>query len=275
MAIIKVKRTGLLLGSAVMASTPALAACTAGPTYDEWAATDGAAGRINLDEVQKAFKESESATEFERKVNEVYEGDGLVLIRASQDGDQLTLEGFEDLDKDNEIDDSRDDLLFSIVKANDDHEMRGHGANSYYHSSFGAGNFLFSYLLLSAFLPGPYFYRTPPGYARGTLSRQRANHRSSPQYRSQVSRNSKFFRQQKGFAGSRYDQAGRNLGSTRQGYMASQKSSGAFKSSGTGVRSSWGSTGGRSGGRFGGFFRGGGGAQTVIGLDRWQGDDPA
>ena len=48
------------------------------------------------------------------------------------------------------------------------------------------------------------------------------------------------------------------------------KTSGAFKSSGTGVRSSWGSgrVGGRSGGLFG-SFRGGGGAQVVIGLDRW------
>ena len=268
----RIKRTGLLLGGAVMASTPVLAACAVGPTYDQWAATDGAAGRINLDEVQEAFKKSESVTGFEKKVNEIYEGDGLVLIRASQDDDGLLLEGFEDLNKNNEIDDSQDDLLFSIVQGNDkNNELRGHGSNSYYRNSFGGGNFLFTYLLLSS-LRGPYFYRTPPGYARSTLSRQRTNHRSSPKYRSQVSRNSKFFRQQKGFAGSRYDQAGRSQSTARQGYQSRQKSSGAFKSSGTGVRSKWGSGGGRSGGRFGGF-RGGGGSQTVIGVDRWQDDD--
>ena len=66
-------------GTMVLAG-PALAACAMGPTYEQWAETDGAAGRINLEEVQEAFKKSESPSEFERRVNEIYEGDSLVLI---------------------------------------------------------------------------------------------------------------------------------------------------------------------------------------------------
>ena len=86
-----------------------------------------------------------------------------MFIRARQDGERLTLEGYEDLDNNSEIDDSRDDLLFTIVKdENDQNEMRGHGANGYYNSSFGGGNFLFTYLLLSSFSRGPY----PPGERR-------------------------------------------------------------------------------------------------------------
>ena len=46
----------------------------------------------------------------------------------------------------------------------------------------------------------------------------------------------------------------------RQSYIGNQKSSGAFKSSGTGVRSSFGKSGGRSGG-----MRGAGGGQVIIG----------
>ena len=84
------KWTAVSLGG-VVAASPLIAACGSGASYDNWAATDGAAGRINLDDVQEAFKDSKSATEFEEKVNKIYEGDGLVLIRAKQDGENLTL----------------------------------------------------------------------------------------------------------------------------------------------------------------------------------------
>jgi hypothetical protein len=82
------------MGMATFAGTlvvagPTIAACSTGPSYDEWAATDGAAGRINMEDVQNAFKASKSATDFEKKVNRIYEGDGVVLIRSKQDGEAL------------------------------------------------------------------------------------------------------------------------------------------------------------------------------------------
>ncbi len=263
---------------ALIAAGPVIAACSSGPSYDEWAATDGAAGRINLDDVQKAFEDSESATDFEKRVNEIYEGDGLVLVRARQDPDALVLEGWEDLNGNYEIDDANDDKLFDIVKRNEEHEMRGYGANSYYHNSFGAGNFLFTYMLISTISPLGYYYYTPPLYARGTLNTYRDNYRGTSGYRSQVSQNSRYFTSQRtGFASSRYNSAGQNLSSARTSYRATQQSSGAYRSSSTGVRSSWGSTN-RSGairsssvGRSGGGFRGFGGGQAIIGLDRWAG----
>ena len=94
------KRTLAVLAGGVLVSGPVFAACSSGPTYDQWAATDGAAGRINLDAVQEAYKESKSATEFEKRVNRIYEGDGIVLIRASQDGSRQMVEAFEDLNGD-------------------------------------------------------------------------------------------------------------------------------------------------------------------------------
>ena len=151
-------RRKLRLGAAlslggIVAAAPLIAAC-GGPSYEDWAATDGAAGRINLDDVQEAFKNSDDATEFEQRVNEIYEGDGIILIRAKQDGETLTLEGWEDLNKDNGIDEADDDQLFAIVRdTNGDHEMRGYHGNGYYHSAWGPGNFLFTYLLISAVTP--------------------------------------------------------------------------------------------------------------------------
>lgn len=257
-----------------VATGPAIAACSSGPTYDDWAATDGAAGRINLDDVQNSFKKSKSATEFEKRVNQIFEGDGMVLIRSEQTDTALILEGWEDLDGSNTIDDTRDDRLFTITQKDDkSYDMQGYHANSYYRSSFGAGDFLFTYLLLSAVTGPRYFYSTPRGYAGTTLRGERNSYRKTGTYERQVRTNSAYYSRQKSFAGSRYDSTGRNLSTARQGYQSSSRSSGSFKSSATGVRSSWGTvgrTGFSSGGGRGGF-RGGGGGQTIIGSIREMG----
>ena len=246
--------TALSLGG-IVAASPLLAACGGGPSYEDWAATDGAAGRINLDDVQAAFKSSDNATDFERRVNEIYEGDGIVLIRARQDGAQLTLEGWEDLNGNNDIDDDADDQLFSIVRGtNDEYDMRGHGGNGYYNSHFGAGNFLMTYMLISAISPRGYYYSTPP--SRGTQMRgQRNSYRQSSSYGRQAQRNTSFNRK---FSGSRFQQAQGNLSSNRRTYQSTQRTSGNFKSSSTVSRSRSGSfrSSGRSGGRgFGGSMR--------------------
>lgn len=246
--------TAIFTGSLV-AGAPLIAACSSGPSYDEWAATDGAAGRINLDDVQEAFKNSQSASEFEERVNQIYEGDGVILIRALQDGDRLTLEGWEDLNGSNDIEDNQDDRLFSIVKVNEEYDMRGYGANGYYNSHFGAGDFLFTYLLISSFNRGPYFYHTPVSSAP-TLRNQRNNYRQSTAYQNQRARNSTYATRQQGFAGSRYQQAGRNTSAARQSYQQTQRSSGAFRSSSAVSRSSGISGISRSSS---GAFRGGGG----------------
>ena len=249
-----------LLAGATLLAAPVAAACDSGPSYEQWAETAGAAGRINLDAVQEAFKDSSSATDFEDRVNKIYEGDGIVLIRVEQDGSRTLLEGWEDLNKSKAIEDSEDDRLFSIVEDNGQHEMRGYGANGYYHHGFGAGDFLFTYLIISS-LTGPrYAYHTPVN-RYDTISRDRTQYRNSSSYRSQVSKNSNYFNKQKTFAGSQYDQASKNVSSSRQKYLSSQKTSGSFKSSSTGVRSSWGSTSGSSSlSRSRSGFTGGGGS---------------
>ena len=246
-------KLGMISGG-IIATGPLLVACGGGLSADEWAATDGAAGRINLDDVQEAFKKSKSATDFERRVNEIYEGDGLIYIRAekSEETGTLTLEGWEDLNGNNEIDDAGDDLLFSIVEEGEKNTMRGHGSNGYYHNSFGGGNFLFTYLLLSS-LRGPYFYHTPYGVGYGgTMRTQRTGYRRSSGYTTQVSKNSRFQSNQKRFAGSRFQQAGRNQSSARGTYQNRQRTTGTFKSSSNISRTSAGTARGGSGVRGGG-----------------------
>ena len=260
-------RTAISLGG-IVAAAPLVAACSSGPSYEDWAATDGAAGSINLDDVQAAFKDSKSATDFERRVNEIYEGDGLIIIRASQDGNTLTLEGWEDLNGNNDIDEAQDDQLFSIVKGADDkHNMRGHNANGYYNRGFGGGNFLMTYMLISAISPRGYYYSTPINRG-GAMRSNRTRYRQSSSYGRQVQRNSTFGRRQASFAGSRYQQAKSNVSSNRRTYQSARRSSGTFKNSNSITRGRSGSTRslGRSGG---GGGRGGGGAMRVLSRRRF------
>ncbi len=237
----RISRMALAMSAgSVLVGAPLLVACgdsSSGATYDQWAATDGAAGRINLDDVQLAFQQSSSATEFERRVNEIYEGDGIILIRASQDGNRLTLEGWEDLDANNQIDDAADDQLFAIIKEDEQHQLQGYHANSYYHSHFGAGDFLFTYLLISSLNRGPYFYQTIPDRATD-IRRDRTSYRGSSRYDTQLNRNQQYTSRQQTFAGSRYREAGRGVSSSRQTYQQTQKSSGAFRTSSSATRSS-------------------------------------
>ncbi len=255
--------TAISLGG-VVAAAPLIAACGGGPSYEDWAATDGAAGRINLDDVQQAFQDSKSATDFEERVNQIYEGDGLVIVRARQDGDALTLEGWEDLNGNYEIDDATDDQLFSIVKgSNNEYDMQGYHSNSYYRSHFGAGDFLFTYLLISAISPRGYYYSTP--ISRGpTMQSQRTTYRQSSGYSRQAQRNSSYSSKQASFAGSKYQQSRTNLSSNRTSYRQTQQSTGAFKTSNSVSRGSSGIF--RSSGSSGGF--GGGGAMRVRGQGR-------
>ena len=237
----RISRMALAVSAgSLLAGAPLLAACgpsSSGPSYSQWAATDGAAGRINLDDVQVAFQESSSATEFESRVNEIYEGDGIILIRSRQDGDRLTLEGWEDLDGNSIIDDAADDQLFAIIKEDDQHQLQGYHANSYYNSRFGAGDFLFTYLIFSSMGRGGYYYQTVPGRAT-TIRQERATHRGSSRYDSQLGRNRQYTSRQQTFSGSRYQEAGRGVSSGRQTYQQTQRSSGAFRSSSTLTRSS-------------------------------------
>ena len=206
--------------------------------------------------MQTAFKESESVTDFEKRVNQIFEGDGIVLIKAEQTDTAFVLEGWENLDGNVRIDEGTDEKLFTITQKEDkSHEMRGHYANSYYHSTWGAGNFLFTYLLLSSFAGPRYVYVTPASRV-SPIRTERSLYRNSSAYKSQVSRNGSYFNRQKGFAGSSYDSANRNRSTARQSYQSRARSTGAFRSSGTGVRSSWGASGrsGFSSGRSGGFL---------------------
>jgi len=271
----KRKRMGmsLLLGSGMLVAGPVIAGCTtSGVSADQWAATEGAIGRINMEEVEEAFKKSKTVEEFEKRLNEIYEGDGIVLIRAKDEDGKRVIEGYEDLNRNFDVDPEKDDLLFTITNEGNNNDLRGNGANQHYRSSFGGGNFLFTYLLFSSLGRGGFGYSTPRARAP-QIESQRNSYRNGSEYTGgpaarggQVQKNSAYYNKQSSANRSSYTNAGRNLSPARQSYIGTQKTSGGFKSSNTGVRSGFGKFGGSSGRG----ASGGGGGQIIIGRGRWQ-----
>ncbi len=144
-----------MLGGGMVAGSPLIAACSSIPfigasdekRFEEWKATDGATGRINLQAVEEAFKASwdfGNAKDFETRVNEIYEGDGVVVFRVyhiigDEEVRRFRLEGWEDLDFDGRIDRSTDEGLFIINEEKNEYFLIGHLANGYYRSRFGLG----------------------------------------------------------------------------------------------------------------------------------------
>ncbi len=278
--MVKRKRMGmsLLLGAGMIVAGPVIAGCSSGSSVSaaEWAATEGAIGRINMDAVKDAFEKSKTIEEFEKRLNEIYEGDRIVLVRAKEEGSVRTIEAFEDLNGDGDMDPAQDDLLFTITNENDSNNLQGHGSNRHYSSFGGGGNFLFTYLIFSSLTRGGYGYFTPRSRV-GQMQTQRNNYRNSSAYAGgssggggQVKSNSDYYSRQKATNGTAYNSAGRQLSSSRQSYIGTQRASGAFRTSNTGVRSGFGkfSSAGRSGGR-GGGASGGGGAQVILRRGRW------
>ena len=135
----KFRKAGTGKSIAVFASVGALVASgTIGcggkaSKQQDWMVTDVATGRINLDAVKNALETSKDLSEFENRVNEIYEGDNLVLIRVEGNEDQITISGFEDLNQSNAIEEGKDEKLFSISIADKKYEVYGHSTNDYYY----------------------------------------------------------------------------------------------------------------------------------------------
>ena len=102
-------------------------------SQQDWMVTDVATGRINLDAVKDALETSKDLSEFENRVNEIYEGDNLVLIRLEGNETQTIISGFEDLNQSNSIEEAQDDKLFSITVEEQKYEIYGHSTNDYYY----------------------------------------------------------------------------------------------------------------------------------------------
>ena len=198
----------------------------------DWMATDGATGRINLDAVKDALETSKDLSEFEKRVNEIYEGDNLVLIRVEEKGTQKIISGFEDLNQSNAIEEAKDDKLFSITVDEEKYEVYGHGSNRYYY--YGSDysydyddddNKRFMHWLMHAphSTSDSIMHQTSrSGAAQMRLDRD--SFRSSSAYTDQRSANKAFFARQKASNPQAFSSSTKNVSSQRSTYQQKQLS---------------------------------------------------
>jgi hypothetical protein len=131
---------------------------------------DTTLGRINMEAVQAAFEQASDVEDFETRINQIHEGDHLVLIRVRNEQGATITEAWEDLDDSGQVDEQADDLLFSMTLAHQDRTARleGQGVNSYYSHEYppqytppAAGGFWTGFIVANMVRPN-WVYVTPP-----------------------------------------------------------------------------------------------------------------
>ena len=198
----------------------------------DWMTTEVATGRINLDAVKDALETSQDLNEFEKRVNEIYEGDNLVLIMVEDKETQIIISGFEDLNRSNAIELAQDDKLFSITVEEENYEVYGHSSNDYYYydrdysydnDNDGDNNrpFMFWLLHKQHSTSDQIMYQTNPKRA-AQMQRDRDRFRSSSAYSAQLGANKAFFSQQRSRNPQAFSSSTKNLSSQRSTYRQKQ-----------------------------------------------------
>ncbi len=250
---------------------------------EQWASSPGTRGFINLDDVKDAFMESDRIADFERKLNEIYGGDNLLLldIRKTHTG-LLGIEAVEDLNKNNKRD-PRDDLIFTLTADQKAKKatLMGRGANGFYEESWEynppepqdefekeryAGDYYqdHPHIYFPHFyywgLPYHHYYSSPSRL--GSIDRHRTSYRGEPGFQRQIMRNDSYADRMKTKHGSKFNRSIQNISGTRKSYMTQNLRSSSFRSglssgkgrAGWGVRSNMASLGSyKPSSSFGGF----------------------
>lgn len=214
-----------------------------------WKKSNGTQGLINMRAVKDAFNKRKEAKEFEKRLNEIFEGDNLVLIKSDKVEGGFKLEAFEDLDNNKEIDSNKDDLLFVLTVKNGLCTLKGMGKNSYFEESWpynersekrhysNHGSHSHFYYWYYTRRWGGYY---TPASSYNSLYAWRNSYRGSSRFRTQISRNNSFASDMQTSHGSKYTNTKES--SVRQSHINSSYNSAGFndKLAAAKSKSSWG-----------------------------------
>lgn len=203
-----------------------------GRSKERWATTENTTVELDFDKVNEAFKAAEGPEDFERRVNEIYQGSEVISV-AVQDLDAKTqvVTGFFDKNSDGSVQDP--EKVFSIRRDVSGEgaaqiQTSGFGPYGYYHSPVMslASGMLLGAMVSSALRPNymPVYtqpYTTPPGRAPDLRSHREAYRASNP---SSVdhSRSSQTGRRYNNAGGSRFG-SGKSGAGSRFGVRRSER----------------------------------------------------
>jgi hypothetical protein len=180
----------ILLAAAVSVGPMTIAGCSQEPQRTErWATTENTNVEIDWDKVNEAYKQANGPEDFEKRVNEIYEGGEVISVAVQDDGARAqVVTGFFDKDKSGSVDEG--EKIFTITReitgeGQAQVQTMGHGAYASYHSpmlSIVSGMMLGS-MLSNAFSPHYVpVYTTPymTSAARvGHLHNERSSYRAA------------------------------------------------------------------------------------------------
>ena len=128
--------SNLVIAALAVASLP-LVACDTRRT-ERWATTENTNVRLDWDKVNEAFKTADGPGDFEKRVNEIYEGDEVISVSVQDvDASNQVVTGFFDKDKSGTVQDG--EKIFTIKRSvtgegTGNYQTQGHGAFGYYSS---------------------------------------------------------------------------------------------------------------------------------------------
>ncbi len=255
----KKNKTRASIAAAGLAAAAMVSGCSR--SDEDWANAPGTNGHVNLDAVKEAFQKSQEIAKFEQRVNEIHEGDKLVIFRAEKVSGGFEYTAIEDLNGDKKPG-RGDDKLFTLLVANGTATLNGTGVNSYYkqswpydpakvaaptsttkssHSRRHHSHFYHWYGYRRYGWGGGY-YTSAPRFA--SMSKHRDSYRSGAAFQSQVKANAQFEQKMSQRYGSSFRKSATKVSPARKSYISKSLSSGSYKSgrstSGWGVRSSQG-----------------------------------
>lgn len=192
----------------VIASSVSLVSCTTSSRTEHYVSPqiEGVSQRINLDEVEKAFLNTKAEGKdlnawmgvFEKRVNEIYDGDDVVSIDATRKTGKLEVTGFIDKNKEPGYQ-AGEDKLFAIEQtgdvANDQmpYRVADERGVTYREGSHSILDNPFIQMMLVSQLLGGFGGRYyTPYHAYGGLRDHRNAFRTTPAYSTQKAANSTF-----------------------------------------------------------------------------------
>lgn len=173
-----------------------------------------------MDAVAEAYKSADGPTDFEKRVNEIWTGEGVISVSVvDKDDKSQTVTGFIDADDDGKVGET--EKVFGITRnitgETGQYQVSGYGHYAGYHSPMMdiAMGMMLGNMLMGPMRPGYVIsapYTTPPGQ-RAALRAHRDGYRAAnPSRFSKSSKSGRSYGSGKSFGGSRGRTGGGRFG---------------------------------------------------------------
>lgn len=165
--------------------------CDQGRAIERWVTTENTTVAIDWDRINEAYKQASGPEDFEKRVNEIYEGKEIISVAVhDQDDKTQIVTGFFDKNADGQV--AEAEKIFSIKReptgeGTAQYQTMGYGPYYGYHSPFIsiASGMLMGSMISSMFMPryvpaysSPY---VTPAARIGHLQNNRAGYRANSQ----------------------------------------------------------------------------------------------